>query len=211
MVYTWAASPPATGKRRTRIHWRCDRLGKQLFRKAPPHVHQIENLNTRLEKAREIAKKKRIFPVYNNEDHYVVRTDDGKGFYIVNAEGCCHKNHQQMDLLEGYCEHRLAVDLYKEAQEAATASWESTMDDEAPPEADEESGQYLGPEDELLKAQASLLKADDLPLLMNALSRLTEVQDDPETDQDTSQRINQVKSIIARELGARRQESAHSR
>ena len=85
------------------------------------------------------------------------------------------------------------------------------MDDEAPPEADEESGQYLGPEDELLRAQASLLKADDLPLLMNALSRLTEVQDDPETDQDTSQRINQVKSIIARELGARRQEAAHSR
>ena len=185
-------------------------MGKQLSRKGPPHVHQIENLNTRLEKAREIAKKRRIFPVYNKEDHHVVRTSDGKGFYIVNAEGCCHENHQQMDLLEGYCEHRLAVDLYKEAQEAATASWELTMDDEASPEADEESGRYLGPEDELLKAQASLLKADDLPLLMNALTRLTEVQDDPDTDQDTSQRIHQVKANIVRELEARREKVAHS-
>ena len=119
-------------------------MGKQLFMKGPPHVHQIENLNTRLEKARQIAKKRRIFPVYNKEDHYVVRTDDGKGFYIVNAEGCCNKDHQQMDLLQGHCEHRLAVDLYKESQEAATASWELTMDDEASPEPNGEQQRYLG-------------------------------------------------------------------
>ena len=179
-------------------------MGKQLFRNGPPHVHQIENLHTRLEKAREIAKKRRIFPVYNKDDHYVVRTGDGKGFYIVNAEGCCHENHRQMDLLEGYCEHRLAVDLYKEAQEAATATWELATDDEASPGPDEGSGQYLGPEDELLKAQAALLRADDLPLLMNALNRLTEVQDDPETDPNTNLRIKQVKGIIVRELETRR-------
>lgn len=186
-------------------------MGKQMFAKGPPHVHQIENLNTRLEKARQIAKKKRIFPVYNKEDHYVVRTSDGKGFYIVNAEGCCHNNHQQLDLLQGYCEHRLAVDLYKETEQASTASWEFTTDEQASPESDEEPEQYSVAEDDLLRAQASLLNTDDIPLLMNALSRLTDVQDDPETDQDTSQRLNQVKSIIARELRARRKEAAHSR
>jgi len=116
-------------------------LVKQLFSKGPPHVHQIENLNTRLEKARQIAKKRWIFPVYNKEDHYVVRTDDGKGFYIVNAEGCCNKDHQQMDLLQGYCEHRLAVDLYKEAQEAA--SWVLPMDNEASSVPDGEPQRYL--------------------------------------------------------------------
>ncbi len=185
-------------------------MAKQMFAKGPPHVHQIENLNTRLEKARQIAKKKRIFPVYNKEDHYVVRTSDGKGFYVVNPEGCCHKNHQQLDLLQGYCEHRLAVDLYKEAEQATTASWEFTMNDQASPDYEEEPGQNLAAEDALLRAQASQLHTDDIPLLMNALNRLTDVQDDPETDQDTSQRINQVKGIIAQELGARRQEAAHS-
>ena len=41
---------------------------KQSFRQGPTHVHQIENLNTRLEKAKQIAKKRKIFPVYNKEE-----------------------------------------------------------------------------------------------------------------------------------------------
>jgi hypothetical protein len=184
-------------------------VAKQLFRKSPPHVHQIENLNSRLEKARQIAKKRRIFPVYNKEDHYVVRTGDGKGFYIVDPEGCCHKNQQQMDLLQGYCEHRLAVDLYKEAQEAGTASWVLTTEEEQL-ESDEDAEEYLVPEDELLKAQAALLNADDVPLLKQTLSRLNEVQHDPETDQNTLLRIKQVKTIISRELNSRRQKVAQA-
>ena len=125
------------------INTRCDRLTMQSFGQVPTPAHQIENVNTRLEKAKKIAKKRKIFPVYNKEDHYVVRTDDGKGFYIVNAEGCCSKNHQQMDLLHGYCEHRLAVELFKEAQEAATASWVITAANEASSEPNEEP-QHLG-------------------------------------------------------------------
>ena len=117
---------------------------KQSFRQGATPVHQIENLATRLEKARQIAKKRKIFPVYNKEDHFVVRTDDGKGFYIVNAEGCCKRDHQQVDLLQGYCEHRLAVELFKEDQEAATASWVITMADKASSEPEEEPQQYLG-------------------------------------------------------------------
>jgi len=119
-------------------------LVKQSFRQGPTPVHQIENLTTRLEKARQIAKKRKIFPVYNKEEHYVVRTDDGKGFYIVNAEGCCNRDHQQVDLLQGYCEHRLAVELFKEDQEPATASWVITMADKTSSEPEEEPQRYLG-------------------------------------------------------------------
>ncbi len=68
---------------------------KQTFGQGPTPVLQIENVNTRLEKARKLTKKRRIFPVYNKEDHFVVRTDDGKGFFIVDAEGCCNRDHQQ--------------------------------------------------------------------------------------------------------------------
>jgi len=126
------------------MHRRCDRLSKQSFRQGPTNALRIENVNTRLEKAKQIAKKRKVFPVYNKEDHFVVRTDDGKGFYIVNAEGCCNKDHQQMDLLEGYCEHRLAVELYKECQEAATASRVITMAEKASSEPEEEPQRYLG-------------------------------------------------------------------
>ena len=36
---------------------------------------------------------------------------------MVNAEGCCTDEQRSMDSLEGYCEHRLAVDLFEKAQE----------------------------------------------------------------------------------------------
>ena len=115
---------------------------RQSIKQVTNHAHQIENVNTRLESAKKIAKKGKVFPVYNKEDHFVVRTDDGKGFYIVNAEGCCNKDLQRRDLLQGYCEHRLAVELFKEAQEAA--SWVLPLDDEASSEPEEEPQRHLG-------------------------------------------------------------------
>ena len=116
-------------------------MRKQYYRQGTNHAHQIENVNTRLQSAKKIAKKGKVFPVYNKEDHFVVRTDDGKGFYIVNAEGCCDKDQQRRDLLQGYCEHRLAVELFKEAQEAD--SWVLPMDDETSFEPEEEPQQHL--------------------------------------------------------------------
>ncbi len=80
-----------------------------------PHIQQIENLTLRLERARRIVAKGRISPVLNREGHYVVGPDHEKGFHVVNAQGCCD-SQQDIDLLNGYCEHRLAADLFKEAQ-----------------------------------------------------------------------------------------------
>ena len=85
-------------------------------------IQQIDSLNTRLEKARQIVAEGRIFPVLNMAGHYVVQAPQGKGFYLVNSEGCCTDGQQRAELLEGFCEHRLAVDILNEAQEAETVT-----------------------------------------------------------------------------------------
>ena len=82
------------------------------------HIQQIETMNTRLEKARAVVAAGRVFPGLNRKDHYVVFAPQENGFYIVNAEGCCTDGQRRVDLLGGYCEHRLAVDLFNEAQDA---------------------------------------------------------------------------------------------
>ena len=83
-------------------------------------VEQIESLNTRLEQARLIVTEGRIFRVLNKDSHYVVRAPEGEGFYVVNSEGCCNDGQHRVDLLEGYCEHRLAVNILNETHEAET-------------------------------------------------------------------------------------------
>ena len=80
-----------------------------------PHIQQIDNLTLSLERARWIVAKGRISAVLNREGHYVVGSDHQKGFYVPNPQGCCD-SQQDIDLLNGYCEHRLAADLFKEAQ-----------------------------------------------------------------------------------------------
>lgn len=92
-------------------------FGSQRSQKTS-RVEQIESLNTRLEKARLIVSEGRIFPVLNREGDYVVRAVQENGFYVVSAEGCCTNGQQRIDLLEGYCEHRLAVNIFNEASEA---------------------------------------------------------------------------------------------
>ncbi len=103
-------------------------------------IHQIETLSTRLENARKILVANRVFPGLNKPGHYVVFAPQENGFFIVNAEGCCPDEQRHIDLLEGYCEHRLAVDLFKEAQEEKGKADENagkveatTIDGDTPP------------------------------------------------------------------------------
>ena len=81
------------------------------------HIQQIETLNTRLENARKILAADRVFPVLNKPGHHVVFSPQERGFYIVNTKCCCTDGQGSIDLLKGYCEHRLAVDLFEKAQE----------------------------------------------------------------------------------------------
>ena len=82
-----------------------------------PHIQRIDTLAMRLESARQIVTRGRISAVPNREGHYVVGTDHGSGFFVVDAEGCCKDSDQDIDLLHGYCEHKLAADLFREANE----------------------------------------------------------------------------------------------
>ena len=80
------------------------------------YIQRIEALNTRLENARKTLAAHRVFLVLNKQGHYVVFAPQEGGSYIVNAEGCCTDEQRSVESIEGYCEHRLAVDLFKEAQ-----------------------------------------------------------------------------------------------
>ena len=81
-------------------------------------VQRIATLNTGLENARKILAADRVFPVLNKQGHYVVFQPQEGGFYLVDAEGCFIDEQRRIDLIEGSCEHRLALeDLFEEAQE----------------------------------------------------------------------------------------------
>ena len=79
-------------------------------------VQQIEYLHQRLEKAREIVADGKVYPVLNQDGHYVVQASDGQGFYAVNAECCCQDSQHRTEVHHGWCKHRLAVELYLAAQ-----------------------------------------------------------------------------------------------
>ena len=70
---------------------------------------------------------------------------------MVDTEGCCTNGQQRVDLLDGYCEHRLAVDILNETHEAETfvttrqeAQPEAEAVAAAPPEARHEAGTENG-------------------------------------------------------------------
>ncbi len=96
------------------------------------HIQQIETLNTRLENARNILAADMVVPALNRQGHYVVISPEESGFYVVNAEGCCTDEQGSIDLLKGYCEHRLAVDLFEKAQEEQGQADENVGEVEVP-------------------------------------------------------------------------------
>jgi hypothetical protein len=80
-------------------------------------VKQIEALNQRLEKAREIVAAGKVHPIVGMEGHYAVecsRIDDG--MYLVNGICTCLDAQQRTDLHHGWCKHKLAVELFREQQ-----------------------------------------------------------------------------------------------
>ncbi len=83
-------------------------------------IKQIEKLHERLERARQIVADGLVHPALNQENHYVVASSGNNGFYIVNGECVCMDAQQRTELHHGYCKHKLAVELYKEQQEATT-------------------------------------------------------------------------------------------
>lgn len=78
-------------------------------------ISKIEALSQRLERAREIVESGLVEDIGGGI--YIVLSQRGKEHYTVDPHGCeCADCFQRFDLTKGYCKHRLAVELFKEAQ-----------------------------------------------------------------------------------------------
>ncbi len=78
-------------------------------------VTQIEELNKRLERARELVSEDRVAPVVGRDGHFVVQGTEG-GYYLVNGGCTCQDARFRSEVHKGWCKHMLAVELYKESQ-----------------------------------------------------------------------------------------------
>ena len=79
-------------------------------------ITQIEALAERLEKARALVGQ--VSPT--DKEVYDVASGDGR-HYLVNGQCNCPDARYRRDLHKGYCKHRLAVYLYREAEDASDA------------------------------------------------------------------------------------------
>ncbi len=89
-------------------------------------VKQIEQLNQRLEKARQIVAEGKVNPIIGKDNHYTIEGCDG--FYLVNDTCSCPDAEHRNELHQGWCKHRLSVELYKEIQDEAKTKAEPKVD-----------------------------------------------------------------------------------
>ena len=85
-------------------------------------IQKIEALNERLERARQLVADGLVSPVIGMESHYVVRSSDGDGYYLVNGECSCPDAEYRSDVHSGWCKHFLSVELFKESESEHTTS-----------------------------------------------------------------------------------------
>jgi predicted nucleic acid-binding Zn finger protein len=95
-------------------------------------IQQIDGMTERLSKAREIFAQGRVHPLIGKEGHYTVQGSRGE-YYLVNGECSCSDAQYRAYLHNGWCKHRLAAQLYREAQpegHAGVTPTESTSVDQ---------------------------------------------------------------------------------
>ncbi len=79
-------------------------------------IKQIQALNARLDKAKTLVAE--VHPIVGMDDHYAVK--GCTGYYLVSSECTCQDAQHRCELHKGWCKHRLAVELFKEAQATTT-------------------------------------------------------------------------------------------
>ena len=79
-------------------------------------IEKIEALHQRLERAREIVAEGRVQAVLGMDEHYVIQSSTGQGYYMVNDSCTCPDARERSELTKGLCKHRLAALLYQESQ-----------------------------------------------------------------------------------------------
>lgn len=87
-------------------------------------IEQIQALNRRLEKAQQLFDAGKVHTVLNLDDHYAVESSTAGAFWLVNGSCGCPDAQQRSDIHRGWCKHKLAVELFKEAQSKAEATVE---------------------------------------------------------------------------------------
>jgi len=71
-------------------------------------IQKIEALHQRLERAREIVADGRVQSVLGMEEHFVIQSSTGQGYYMVNDTCTCPDAKERSELTKGLCKHRLA-------------------------------------------------------------------------------------------------------
>lgn len=81
-------------------------------------IQQIEGMNKRLEKAKQLVAEGKTKTILGIESHYVVESTMGNGLYLVNEECTCPDAKYRIELHDGWCKHSLSVELLKDEQRA---------------------------------------------------------------------------------------------
>ena len=80
-------------------------------------IVSITALSARLERAEQLMSEGKVHPCRDMENvFYVESSSKNGGFYSVNGKCDCPDAQQREEITKGWCKHRLAVELYKEAE-----------------------------------------------------------------------------------------------
>ena len=100
-----SASPKKNGRRGKLI----DQLDNDMKR-----LLQIEEIHQRLVKARELVANGSVHRIQLVKNHYTVDGDDGGKFLVDNGRCRCDGAQSRSSAIRGWCEHRTAVEIFKE-------------------------------------------------------------------------------------------------
>ena len=77
-------------------------------------LHQIEEMNQRLSIAREWVSLGYVRRIQLLKNHFRVEGDESDGDFLVNNGRCkCHAARSRSSAIKGWCDHRIAVELFK--------------------------------------------------------------------------------------------------
>jgi hypothetical protein len=110
-------------------------------------IEQIEALNKRLENAMKLFESCKVHTILNMPDHYAVESGKAGAFWMVNGSCGCPDATERTDLHKGWCKHKLAVELFKEAQAKAATEEKPKGKSKPTPEELKESIEGLYPPD----------------------------------------------------------------
>lgn len=90
---------------KTKLMEKLDNNTKSLLR--------IEEMHKRLVKAREFVENGAVHRIQLVKNHYTVDGDKSGDFLVNNGRCNCEGARSRFSAIKGWCEHRIAVEIYK--------------------------------------------------------------------------------------------------